>query len=60
MLLSLAESVGGKKEALCQQLSKDLGVSLLGAFSANATLTGNGLQAIESARQSMVKKLEEQ
>lgn len=60
MLLSLAESVEGQKNTLCQQLSKELGTSLLSAFSANATLTGNGLSLIETARQEMVKKLEEQ
>ena len=60
MLLSLAESVEWKKNTLCQQLSKELGTSLLGAFSAKATLTGNGLKMIESARQEIVKKLGEQ
>ena len=59
MLLSLAESIEGNKNTLCQQLSKELGTSLLEAFSAKATLTGNGLRIIESARQEMVKKLEE-
>lgn len=59
MLLSLAESTGGGKQALCQQLSKELGSSLLGAFSAQATLTGNGLRMIESARQEIMKKLNE-
>lgn len=60
MLLSLAESIEGNKNTLCQQLSKELGSTLLGAFSAKATLTGNGLKMIESARQAIVKKLEEQ
>lgn len=60
MLLSIAESIGGEKESLCQQLSKELGESLLGAFSAHATLTGNGLRMIEFVRQDMVQKLEEQ
>lgn len=59
MLLSLAESTGGGKNTLCQQLSKELGSSLLGAFAANATLTGNGLKMIESARQGVIKKLDE-
>lgn len=60
MLLSLAESIEGNKNTLCQQLSKELGSSLLGAFSAKATLTGNGLRMIESARQEIIKKLEEE
>lgn len=60
MLLSLAESIEGSKNSLCQQVSKELGSTLLGAFSANATLTGKGLQAIEAARQTTVKKLEEE
>ncbi|NDK19904.1 hypothetical protein GW819_03610 [Candidatus Gracilibacteria bacterium] len=60
MLLSIAESIEGNKNTLCQQLSKELGTSLFSAFSARATLTGQGLQMIESARQEMVKKLEEQ
>lgn len=60
MLLSLAESVEGNKNTLCQQLSGELGSSLLGAFSAKATLTGNGLKMIESARQAIIKKLEDE
>lgn len=60
MFLSLAEGVGGEKSALCRDLSKELGTSLLKAFSAQATLTGKGLQMIESARTEMVQKLEEQ
>ena len=60
MLLSIAESIEENKNTLCQQLSKELGASLFNAFSAKATLTGKGLQMIESARQEMVKKLEEQ
>ena len=57
MLLSLAESIEGQKNTLCQELSRELGTSLMSAFSANATLTGNGLRMIESARQEIVKKL---
>ncbi|MBP9812471.1 hypothetical protein KBC86_03750 [Candidatus Gracilibacteria bacterium] len=60
MLLSLAESIEGNKNSLCQGLSRELGESLLGAFDAKATLTGAGLRMIESARQEMIKKLEEQ
>lgn len=60
MLLSLAESIDWDKNTLCHELSKQLGTSLLGAFSAKATLTGKGLSLIESARRDMVKKLEEQ
>lgn len=60
MLLSLAESIEGDKNSLCQQVSKDLGSTLLGAFSANATLNGKWLQAIETARQATIKKLEEE
>ena len=59
MLLSLAESIEGEKNTLCKQLSKELGTSLLGAFSANATLTRNGLRMIESARKEVIQKLDE-
>ena len=59
MLLSLAESIEGNKNSLCQQLSKELGTSLLSAFNAKATLTGNGLKMIESYRKDMIQKLDE-
>lgn len=60
MLLSLAESIEGEKTTLCKALSKELGTSLLGAFSTKATLTGNGLKMIESARKGVVQKLQEE
>ncbi len=59
MLLSLAESIEGQKNTLCQELSRELGTNLLDAFSANATLSGNGLRIIETERQEIVKKLDE-
>jgi len=59
MLLSLAESIEGDKNSLCKQLSKELGTSLLDAFNAKATLTGEGLKMIESYRKDMIQKLNE-
>lgn len=60
MLLSLAESIEGKKNSLCKQFSAELGNTLLGAFDAHVTLAGKGLRQIEAARQDIVKKLEEE
>lgn len=59
MLLSLAESIEGNKNTLCQQFSKELWGSLLKAFSAKATLTGEWLKMIELYRKDMIQKLDE-
>ncbi|MDD2916903.1 MAG: hypothetical protein PHH70_03625 [Candidatus Gracilibacteria bacterium] len=60
MLLSLAESIEGNKNTLCKQFSSELGTTLLNTFNAKATLTGKGLAEIDSIRQSIIKKLEEE
>ncbi len=60
MFLSLAENIDSNKKNMCQEFSRELGKGLLQAFSGSMLLTGQELRAIEWARKSIVKKLEEE